>query len=522
MNTKTSMTQFSTRETVAMSFGADRPNIWKAAFICLIIALGGLIFGYDTGSISGMVNMPKYIEAVGDLHTESGTYSIPTWRSGLIVAGVSMGGLFGSFAFGKVADHFGRKWGLVVCAAIINIAVLIQAVANSSWPAVFAGRFIAGITIGGLSAVCPMYLSETAPSHKRSLFVSMFQVLITVGILIGQIIALGCSHWNGSKGQFLIPLTLICTFSVAIVVCTTLFVPESARYLIAKGETAKARQSLAKVMDISSNAEIIEREIHDVQQAVENDRSSGEATWGELFSRQNRVLYRVLLGIVVMMLQQLSGINYFFYYGTSLFKEISDLNPFATSVILGAVNVVGTLALLFFITKFPRRSVLMTGSIVMFVAFILFACLGSFALYDSDNKVKQSVGGGMIALACIFIVGFAGTWAPVSFLVISEMFPQRIRSKAISLAVASNWLVNTGITFLTPTATSHIGYKFGFVFSFFTFISIFVVYFFVYETRGHSLEEIEMMFMSGISARQSPSWVPPMTEDDSENKDTDA
>lgn len=129
------------------------------------------------------------------------------------------------------------------------------------------------------------------------------------------------------------------------------------------------------------------------------------------------------------------------------------------------------------ISKYPRRIVLMMGSAAMFVAFILFACIGSFALYDDANNVKSSVGGGMIALACIFIVAFAGTWAPVSFVVISEMFPQRIRSKAISLAVASNWLVNTGITFLTPTATEHIGYKFGFVFSFFTFISIFVVYF---------------------------------------------
>ncbi|VVT46306.1 uncharacterized protein SAPINGB_P001148 [Magnusiomyces paraingens] len=506
------------RETTNIALAPDQPSIIRVVLICTAIALGGIIFGYDTGSISGMVNMTKYIEAVGDLDKTTNTYSIPTWRSGLIVAGVSMGGLFGSFGFGKVADRYGRKWALVGCAAIINVAVVIQAAAYQSWPAVFIGRCVGGLSIGGLSAICPMYLSETAPSHMRALLVSMFQFLITVGIFLGQTISLGCSYWDNSNGQFLVPLLSICVFAVAIICAVSLFVPESARYLISKDRVAEARQSLAKVMNIPINAEIIEQEIIDVQRAVEADRSTGESTWRELFSHENRILYRVVLGVAIMMLQQLSGVNYFFYYGTSLFKAVSNMNPFGTSMILGGVNVVGTICFLPIISKYPRRIVLMMGSAAMFVAFILFACIGSFALYDDANNVKSSVGGGMIALACIFIVAFAGTWAPVSFVVISEMFPQRIRSKAISLAVASNWLVNTGITFLTPTATEHIGYKFGFVFSFFTFISIFVVYFFVYETKGHTLENIEVMFMSGISARQSSSWEP-LADDSTEIKD---
>lgn len=498
---------------------AERPSMSRIVFTCLAIALGGVIYGYDTGAISGMLNMPKYIEAVGVYDVSTDSYNIPSWRSGLIVSGVSIGGLAGSLALGKIAETYGRKWAVAVAAGFINISTLIQAVANSSWQAVFIGRVLSGISIGGLSVVCPMYLSETAPTSMRALLVSAFQFLITVGILCGQIVSYGCSHWHDSKGQYLVTLLIICFFAIILFVTAIVYLPESARYYLSKNKVDDAKKSMGKVMNLSPSSGIVQHEIWDIQASVDVTRQSGKATWSELLSNDSKVLYRIIVGTCIMMLQQLTGINYFFYYGTSLFGEISDMNPFGTTVILGAVNVVGTIIFLPIIYKYPRRKVLMSGSLVMFIAFILFACLGSFDLKNSEGVVDTKVGTGMIVLACLFIVGFAGTWAPISFLVISEMYPQRIRSKAISLATSANWLVNTGITFLTPVATKSIDYKYGFVFSFFTFISIFFVYFFVYETRGLSLEAIEEMFESGISARRSYRWNPIMNERE-EQKET--
>lgn len=481
-------------------------NVVRTISICLVIATGGLIQGYDTGSISGIVNMPKYAEAVGDkISTDPVIYQIPSWRSGLIVAGVSFGGLFGSLLLGKLADKWGRRTGLIICTSLISIASVIQGAGHNVWGVVLFGRIVSGFCIGGLSAVCPMYLSETSPARLRSVLVSMFQLLMTVGILIGEIVSLCASYWTNNIGQYMLPLFLICFFAIMILIGCILILPESTRYLISKGDIQGAKNSLSRVMGLPSGSVIIAREIKDMQLSINSTRETGNASWKDICTFDDKIMYRIILGMSIMMLQQLTGINYFFYYGTSLFKEVSNINPFATSIILGAVNVIGTIFCIPVIARFPRRNVLMTGSIVMFISLILFACLGSFAL-NKNGIVSTKVGSGMIALACIFIVGFAGTWAPVSFLVISEMFPQKIRSKGISLAVASNWLLNTVITIVAPIATKAIGYKFGFVFCGFTFISIFVVYFFVYETRGHTLEDIEEMFVSGISARQSPRW----------------
>lgn len=483
----------------------NNSNMFRVFAIGLTIALGGFIFGYDTGAISAMVNMPKYIEAIGEYDPALGSYAIPSWRSGLIVGGVSIGGLIGSFVFGRLAEKKGRKNGLAIANILVVAAVVFQAVGYKSWEAVFVGRLFGGMAIGGLSAVCPMYIGETAPTSKRALLVSSFQFLITFGILVGQGIGFGCSFWENSIGQFLFPLLFIAAFAAPVTIAAVFFLPESARYLVSQNRISEARQSLSTVMNLPAGSQTIIDEVENIRSSIPVYTAENHVGWWGLLSSTERIRYRVLLGISIMMLQQLSGINYFFYYGTSLFKEISNFNPYATSMILGAVNLVGTVILIPIVANMRRRVVLMVGSIVMFVAFIIFSTLGSFVLYQPDGTVNNTVGAAMIILACLFIIGFAGTWAPISFVVISEMFPQKIRSKATSLAVACNWLVNAGITFLTPIATKAIGYKFGYVFSFFTFISIFVVYFFVFETRGRDFEEIEMMFTSGISARQSTS-----------------
>ncbi|VVT46177.1 uncharacterized protein SAPINGB_P001084 [Magnusiomyces paraingens] len=516
----TSIHKVDSKETIAMPLRFKKT---RNILISGTIAVGGIILGYDTGSISGMLNMPAYIRVLGDADRSvyPPTYFIPSWRSGLVVGAVSLGGLFGSFLFGKAADRFGRRLTLAGTTGLLCISTLSQGAGYMYWPVVFSARLCTGLAIGGISAVCPMYISETAASPSlQTLLISSFQLLLTIGILIGQGVAYGASNLpNWSIWQFMLPLLGVLLFAMPLCVVALLgIIPESTKYLVSNGKIAEAKKSIAQITGLSADDKYIAEQVDIAVNTHKATLGEGDASWKQIFDVSSKMRYRVILAIGVMMLQQLSGINYFFYYGTSLFKEIcggnasdgsAGLSPYATSMILGSVNIIGTICLLPLVCKFPRRIVLLTGTAVMLVAFIAFSTLGQFFLRNSTTLViNPAVGYTMIGLVCIFIVGFAGTWAPCAFVVISEMFPlHHLRSMAISLAVASNWFINSCITFMSPIATRYLGYAFGYVFSGFLVLAMFVVYFFVYETKGLLPGQIEEMFTSNeVTPRNSETW----------------
>lgn len=500
--------------TAATGTQASATKMSRGIAVAGTIAVGGIILGYDVGTISGMLTMPKYIASVGDLvdaNTIPATYAIPSWRSGLIVGAVSIGGLIGSFLFGKLADRFGRRTALALTTALLCISTIVQALCYQFWPAVFGARLGSGLSIGGLSAVCPMYISETAASPSlQTLLVSGFQLLLTIGILIGQAVAFGSSQIDDTNLlQFMIPLLGILVFAVPLcLVAAFRGIPESVKYLVSRGKLLEARECVTKATGLPANSEHVEQQVTEAYETHLESQKSGNASWKQVFAGATKMRYRVLLSIGIMMLQQLSGINYFFYYGTSLFKEITGgtMNPYATSMILGGVNIIGTICMLPIVCKAPRRVVLMTGSLIMFASFIVFSTLGQFFLRNADGAIDPTVGIVMIAVVCIFIIGFAGTWAPCAFVVISEMFPRHeLRSKAISLAVASNWLINALITFVSPIASAYMGYAYGYVFSAFLLVAVAVVYFCVYETKGLDADQIEEMF-THVAPRNSGKW----------------
>lgn len=502
----------------------EKISVSHTIFVCILIAAGGFIFGYDTGSIGGVTSMPMYMKAAGELDHTTGEYFLPTYRSSLIIGASTIGGLFGSLGGGQIAERWGRRWGMATASILLCFAAMFHCIFRKVWPVIFVARFFSGVAIGGLSAVCPMYLGETAPTQLRALLVSVFQFLVTCGIFLGELIDLCTSFWKDSIGQYIFPIIFICAIAIVMFLACFFLIPESPRYLVSKDRMDDAKVSFSRVTLLPPDSKTVLTEVAHIKESVDADKRAGEASWGELFQTRDKILYRVLLAIAIMMLQQLSGINYFFFYGQSIFKEVSTLNIFVIPLILGAVNVVGTICCLPIIAKYPRRIVLMTGSCLMFITLCIFTCLGSFALYEgtgSDKTIRTAVGNGMIFLACFFIVAFAGTWAPISYLVVTEMFPQRLRSKAIPLATAFNWIMNAIITFVAPTANKSIGYRFGFLFVASTFCSFFVIYFFTFETRGHSLEDIEEMITSGISARKSPGWVSSQSKAINQNHSSD-
>lgn len=221
-----------------------------------------------------------------------------------------------------------------------------------------------------------------------------------------------------------------------------------------------------------------------------------------------------MLGMALQMFQQLTGANYFFYYGTTIFTATGLSNSYVTAMILGGVNFGSTFLGLWFIERFGRRKCLIWGALWMCGCFLIFASVGAFAL---DNKTPQNTpkpGAAMIVFACLFIVAFASTWGPMVWSVVGELYPGRHRAFGMSLATASNWGWNFLLAFFTPFITGDIGFKFGYVFAGCNLAAAVLVYLFVIEPKGRTLEQIDTMYVMHVPPRKSGNWDPADIEDE--------
>lgn len=489
--------------------------------LCLFAAMGGFVFGYDTGTISGFINMEPFLEHFGE-QNDLGVFYLSKMRSGLIVGLFSVGAFLGTLVGGYLADKLGRKKGIVYVAMIYIVGMVVQITAVNAWYQIAIGRIIGGVGIGALSVLVPMFQSETAPQNLRGALVSSFQLFITLGIFVGY----GVCYATKSRtdtGAYRIPMGLCFVWALILLVGMSLM-PESPRFLIATGRIEEARKAMSKTNRVSLNDPLIDEEIKAIEIAMSGEKNAGKATWKELVTGQPRMGYRLTLGIFIQVLQQLCGANYFFYYGTSIFKAVGMADSFATSMIFGAINFLSTFFGLYIVEKFGRRKCLIGGAMVMFVCFLIYSTIGFAVLYpngDTTLPASKPVGDAMILLTCVFIAAFASTWAPIAFVVVSETFPLRMRSKGMAVATGGNWAINFLISFLTPFITGAIGFKYGYVFTGSLGFAIVFVFFFLPETKDLSLEDVDEMYASGVSAISSSSWVPSSRRESAEPKTSD-
>jgi len=237
------------------------------------------------------------------------------------------------------------------------------------------------------------------------------------------------------------------------------------------------------------------------------DAENSGDPWYKVFTG-DRMAYRIFLGVALQAFQQLTGANFFFYYGTSIFEATGLSNSFETSIILGTVNVAFTFPGLYFVEKFGRRSCLIIGGIWMGLCFLIFASVGHFALNQNNPPATPKAGAAMIVFACLFIVAYASTWGPMVWTVTSEMYPYRYRATCMSLSTASNWIWNFLIAFFTPFITSAIDFRYGYVFAACCFAAAATVWLFLLESSGRTLEEIDTMYLARIPPRESRKWQP--------------
>ncbi|EDK41195.2 hypothetical protein PGUG_05293 [Meyerozyma guilliermondii ATCC 6260] len=487
---------------------SDKKHIAVSIF-CLLIAFGGFVFGFDTGTISGFVNMPDFKQRFGQL--EHDEYTLSNVRTGLMVAIFNIGCAVGGIFLSKVADMYGRRVGLMFSMLIYVIGIIVQISSSDKWYQICIGRAITGLSVGIVSVLCPLFIGESAPKKLRGTLVVVFQLFITLGIFLGYCTTYGTKTYDDSR-QWRIPLGLCFAWAI-LLVSGMLLMPESPRYLIEKNKIEEAKKSIARSNSTTPDNPAVYTEVQLIQAGIEREKIAGNASWTQLITGKPKILSRVIMGIMLQSLQQLTGDNYFFYYGTTIFKAVGLQDSFETSIILGVVNFASTFLGIYVIDRYGRRKCLLTGSACMFVCFIIYSVLGSVNLYnngyDDLTDTNKPTGNAMIFITCLYIFFFASTWAGGVFCIVSESYPLRIRSKAMSVATAANWLWGFLISFFTPFITSAIHFYYGFVFAGCLLFSFFYVFFFVRETKGLTLEEVDELYSQDVLPWKSSSWVPP-------------
>lgn len=486
-----------------INFGEKRAGSSSMGILVgLFSAFGGILFGYDTGTIGGILAMPYVLKTF----TDDGQGFFTAAQRSLIVSILSVGTFFGALSAPLFSDRFGRRWTLIVSVLIIfNVGVILQTIAVGI-PLLVAGRCIAGLGVGFISAVIPLYQAETVPKWIRGAIISCYQLSITIGLLLAACVNQG-THARDDTGSYRIPIALQLLWALILGV-GMIFLPDTPRFWISKDNEAKAKDSLRILRKLPIDHPDLIEEYEEIRANHLYELQFGQATWKDVFSTKNKQLRRLFMGTTIQALQQLTGVNFIFYYGPTFFKASGIGNEFLIGLATNIVNVGMTFPGIFLIDIVGRRKMLITGALVMASSQFLVAIIG-VAKPDSDAANKS-----LIAFVCVFIAAFASTWGPLCWAVIAETFPLKVRQKSIALCAASNWLWNWAIGYATPylvdegPGNANLGSKVFFIWGGFNFVAVAFSYFLVYETKGLTLEQVDEMYEKVDQAWRSPGFVP--------------
>jgi len=447
--------------------------------VAVVTFLAGLLFGYDQGVISGA--LPLLTE---DL-------DLSTFESEVITSWVTLGALFGALVAGGTADRVGRRWTAIGAGVLFAIGALIEAVAPGA-ATLTVGRVVTGLGVGFASVVAPLYAAEMSPKRLRGRFVSTYQLAITVGIFLAYLAddaLTGSDRWRAMFALAVIP-------GVALVV-GFLVMPESARWLLKVGRRDDAKASLVKV----DGPEVADEELATLEADLAEEAREGQASWGEVFSPLLRRALWVGLGLAIF--QQVTGINAIIYYANEIFAEAgfttAEEQAKATLYAVGLVNVLATFVAVAWVDRFGRRPLLFTGLVGMGVSL---AAVGlSFAALENqpEGETSTTVGGIVTVLALVvFIASFAFSMGPIVWTMISEIYPNRVRGRAMAVATAVNWFSAFLVAQFFLSIVDAIGESTTFfLFSALCGVTFVFVWLLVPETKGRSLEEIQERWVRG-------------------------
>ncbi|KAH7214267.1 general substrate transporter [Fusarium oxysporum] len=485
-----------------------------------------LFYSYDTGTISGILAMPYWQREFSTGHVDAdGNPNVTSSQESAIVSILSAGTFFGALASPLLSDWLGRRPGLMISTWVFNLGVVLHTIATDI-PLFLAGRFFAGFGVGLISATTanspqvPLYQSETAPKWIRGAIVGSYQWAITIGLLLAAVVNNATAKRDDS-GSYRIPIALQLAWSL-ILFSGLLFLPETPRFLVKKSQMDKAAKALSRLRRLPADSPEVANELNEVVANHEFEMSLGQSSYLQCFKPP--MLKRQLTGMGVQALQQLTGINFIFYYGTKYFQNSGVSSGFVISMITSAINVASTVPGMYAIDKWGRRPMLLWGAIGMSISQLIVAVCGTLSTgqYDNGEIFIKNLGGqrAAVAFVCIYISIFAATWGPLVWVVTGEIFPLKTRAKSLSITTATNWLLNWALAYSTPfmvnygDGNANLQSKIFFVWFGCCFLCIAFVWFFIYETKGLTLEQVDQLYEEVSVARKSVHWVPSSSWED--------
>ncbi|KAI5820078.1 general substrate transporter [Pyronema omphalodes] len=509
--------------------------LWTAVFA----SIGGFLFGYDQGVMSNLLTTENFGSKFPRIYSNEDT-------KGWIVSVLQLGAWFGALCNGPIAQKFSRRYSMMISVVLFCFGSSLQA-GSQSEAYIFAGRFFAGMAIGALSHVVPMYQSEIAPAEIRGSLVSLQQFAITIGILVAfwldygfhfiggvhcdargtvnysgpgntfnpyhDVPPGGCTGQSAISWRFPLALQILPALILGI---GMLFFPFSPRWLMLQGRETEALKVVSQLRRRPENDPAVRLEWLEIKAMVQFDRETamerfpgmtgwrlGLAGYGTLFTKKG-LFKRLAVGCILQFFQQFSGVNAIIYYAPTIMSSLG-LDPTTTSLlatgVVGVINVVFTIPAILFLDVLGRRKILLLGAMGMCISHIIVASI--LGVYADSFSSHSGAGWAGVAFIYIFIANFAYSWGPVGWVLPSEIMPLSIRSKAMSISTSANWFCNFIIGRATPSMIRDIKYGTYIFFAVFCALSAVWVYFFCPETKNKTLEEMDIVFKDNSSAEDA-------------------
>ncbi|KAI0091226.1 general substrate transporter [Irpex rosettiformis] len=481
----------------------------RVFLIAVFASLGGLLYGYNQGVFSGVLGMYSFGQRMASAVDNSGT-------KGWLVSILELGAWVGVLITGYLADKLSRKYTIVLAVCVFCVGVIVQTSAFHP-SSIYGGRFVTGLGVGSLSMAVPLYNAELAPPEVRGSLVALQQLAITFGIMISFWIDYGTNYIGGiretqSEAAWRIPIALQLVPAL-ILGFGILFMPFSPRWLVNQGRDDEALAVLSKARNKPVDSDVVQIEYLEIKAQYIFEKETSATKYpqfqdGSFVSSFKLGLYdyisllttrtlllRTMVATLTMFFQQWTGVNAILYYAPTIFQDLgltgNTVSLLATGVV-GIVMFLATIPAVIWVDNAGRKPILVSGAFLMAACHIIVAILtGVFHKSWQDHRAAGWV-------ACVFVwifaMGFGYSWGPCAWILVAEIWPLSVRGKGISIGASSNWMNNFIVGQVTPTMLQHLGFGTFLFFGVFSFLGGLFILFFVPETKGLSLEEMDEVF----------------------------
>lgn len=433
-------------------------------WITFVAINGGLLFGLNMAGIAGATDMIK------------GEFSLTDSGLGTVAALLTVGCLIGALFTGNFTEKYGRKNVMIFTAVVYIISALGSALSTSSvMLTVF--RVLSGLAVGATSVVGPMYISEISPAHRRGTLVSMNQFAITIGIVVAYVIDYLVMDMGYDSWRYMLVIPAL--FGVIYLILLLTSFPKSPRWLLSKYRRAEAVAVLEKI----GGKALIEKELPEMEQSVLAEQGKQKVKFSEIF--QGKTGKIVLIGTLIAALQQITGINAVIMFSPDIFQVAGSAkgDSMMQAMIVGLVNFLMTIVAIWLVDRKGRKTLLLWGAVGMIISL-------AYLTFEFAQPVQN--GAGVLIALLVYISFFSASFAPVMWVIISEIYPNRIKGVAMSFSTAVSWLCTFLTVYFAPVIQGTLGLHYLFaIFGIFSIIAFIFVKIWIPETKGKSLEQIE-------------------------------